>query len=343
MQFLEARFGHTMAGVYVHLRPNRGHTTSDPSLPTQTPIHMNFVSKTHRYLARRSLLLPGILLGLAATALSAHAGTLVPSTWYSAESAGAPTTDDGIKFTTNSGGFQSMLTHFGPSDLATVGDTLSVSLQFSGELGTNSENSQYPFAFAFYNSGGNQISANELGQNGNRGTGDPSPYNEYRGYRVDVNTARRPSQSPIRLLGRSGEDIALASNNAHTSSFGGRGSAPRTFISNSLYSVNYNITRTDSDTLKISFSVTGEGLTSTGDVAALVYTGEWDIVSSSAGFTTTFDTFAITLSGVNTFDSLTLYHVTISGPAIPEPATVTALMATAALAFLAFRRRQRRR
>lgn len=295
---------------------------------------MNIANKTHRLNLHRSLFLFSILLGLVATALTAQADPLVtaPETWYSAGPAGTAV-EGGIQFATNTATgsvstYQSILTYFQPAALTQVGDELKVTATFSGQLGTNSRDSERPLGFAFYNSEGSQISANDLGENGG------GAYNPYSGYQTRMNTTAR-GQSPLVFRARTSASNALL--NGHTTLSGGNtGNGSRLLEDDTIYTVSYSIARTDASTLLISFSMTGGNLGEN-------YIGSLSVASGSAGFTTTFDTFAVTVQNQNIFDTLTIHDVTISGPAIPESSTVALMLAGGVFALAMVRHHFRHR
>lgn len=296
---------------------------------THYPIIMNITNTLHQSTIRHAFLLPGILLGLAAASLPARAATIVPDTWYSTGSAGTPAQGGGVEFVTNVGsGLQSILTYFEPASLSNIGDSLSVSLTFSAQFDTMS-NSEYPLSFGFFDSGGTQIAANNLGANG----GTPSAFDAYHGYRVAMNTFSR-NQSPIRLQARSGTGPALPSGIAYESLGNGGTSGKATLEADTLYNMTYTITRKDANTLDVTFSFTGGN-------APAGYNGSWSVASTSNGFTTSFDTFAVMLQSAGTFDTLTFHNVSITTPdAIPEPSTV-AVMGMGGLMLMAGLRRWR--
>ncbi|WP_157837272.1 hypothetical protein [Geminisphaera colitermitum] len=276
---------------------------------------------TSSFVHRASLVLGVTILTCSAVPVAlplAQAATIVPDVWYSATSSGIPVTG-GVQFTTNDGtadAVRHVLTYFTSASLSNVGDSVSLSLKFSATFtGTPSTWGANLFGFGLYDSGGSRISANNLGATG--GTGNP--FSGYTGYRVAVRPRVTTTQSPFDggLRVRTGTSATLGNNGAHTEVTGGgvggiMGTA-RTFVSGTEYDVTYTITRTDASTLSISFGIGGLS----------GYSHTWSVASTY----TTFDTFAITLSNQNIFDSITLTDVNISSNTfIPEPKTMAALL-----------------
>ncbi|AHF90798.1 anchor protein [Opitutaceae bacterium TAV5] len=286
-----------------------------------------------RLLAIRALRLSGAsaLLGLSLSPLlvRADSATIEPTTWYySGPSSAVTSGEDGLTFTTKATAdyptsIRHVLTYFTSTTLANSGDSLSVSLTFSGQL-NNPTN--YAFNFAFYDSGGSQIPENGLGQ----GSGSSSPFFNYTGYRVGIRAQASTTTQPFELRTRSVANAVLGSTSAHTGETAGGPASSTALTSGASYNITYTITRIDPANLGISISVTGAGL---GDN----YNGSWTVASTY----TTFDTFAITIGGASAFDSITLSDVVITTTAIPEPSTVSVLLGAGGLiAALVFRRRR---
>lgn len=303
--------------------------------PAPGPVSPMNITRTSPTLLRRLLLrlsLGALLAAFASPAVSS-AATIEPTTWYSAGTAGTPVADDGLQFVTNGdttsggGGLQHILTYFSPTSIANVGDSIGVSLTFSGvRIGTPTT---YHFGFAFYNSGGNQISANALGQQ------DPA-FSAYRGYRVGTRPVTNAGNEPFELRGRTGNNNALANTGtAHATLIGTGGEVlgtNRGIESNTLYNVSYVLTRTGENTLSVALSIVGGTLVG--------YSETWTITGTEANpLFTEFDTFAISLGSVNNFSTLTLYDVSITS--IPEPSTAAALLGLGALGLASLRRRRR--
>lgn len=269
-------------------------------MKTSCPSHLRFRS-----------LFATILVALVALPF-ARAATLVPNPWYSSHSPGV-SEHGGVRFVTNEGnGVRHVLTYFKPASLTLVGDSLSVSftfsVQFDADPGSNSSN----FGFALYNSDGRRISADGHGA----GTSNMTAFTDYRGYRVNMRTKpANASQAPLVLRTRAVSHNALGNTNAAhpilVEKVQGSGSAGSNLVSGYPYNVLYTITRVSDDALDISFTVRGRGLANYG------YT--WLVDATTIGFTTTFDTFAITLANEKIFDSITLTDVSItSGAFLPE-------------------------
>lgn len=275
----------------------------------------------------------GALLAAFAAPSVSSAVTTEPTTWYSAGTAGTPVDGGGLQFVTNGdtttggGGLQHILTYFSPASVANVGDSVGVSLTFSGvRIGSPTN---VALGFAFYDSGGNQISANELGQQSG------STFNAYRGYRVSARPVTGAGAEPFELRGRTGNNNALANTGtAHATLIGTGGDvlgAARGIESNTLYNVSYVLTRTDADTISVAFSIVG------GTLAG--YSETWTITGTEANpLFDTFDTFAISLGSASNFSSLTLYDVSITS--IPEPKTAGALVGLGVLGLALIRRRR---
>jgi PEP-CTERM motif. len=264
---------------------------------------------------------------LVAVSLS-QAATIVPETWYSSHSGGT-TVGDGVQFATNEGtSVRHILTYFTPTTLSNVGDSVNVSLTFSAQFTTDPASNNTNFGFSLYNSDGNRISADDLGSSS-------STFNSYRGYRVNMRTKpANASQAALLLRTRSGNNDILGSSTAHPvliEEVQNGGSSGSNLVSGNQYDVEYTITRTGADELGISFTITGMGLSN--------YSYSWTVASTTDGFTTTFDTFAITLASQSIFESITLKNVTVS--TIPEPGAAAALTGLGALGLVACRRRRR--
>jgi hypothetical protein len=279
----------------------------------------------------RSRGLASIFAALVALPL-AQATTIVPEVWYSATSPGTPVTD-GVQFTTNDGTADTVrhvLTYFTPASLSNVGDSVSMSLKFSATFtGTPSTWGANLFGFGLYDSGGSRISADGLGGTGGSG----SPFSGYTGYRVAVRPRVNTAQSPFDggLRARTGDSATLGNNGAHTEvtggGAGGTTGTARTFVSGIEYNITWTITRTDANSLSILFEVGGLS----------GYSHTWSVASTYI----TFDTFAITLSNQNIFDSITLTDVSItSNSVIPEPKTAAVLLGLGVLAIGAGLRRR---
>lgn len=281
----------------------------------------------------RHLCLGVLLAGFLAPAASS-AATIEPTTWYSAGTAGTPVVGDGLQFVTNgdttstvgAGGIQHILTYFSPASIANVGDSIGISLTFRA-TGVSTTTS-LGVGFAFYDSGGNQISANGLGQNN-------AAFSAYRGYRVAARPQTNAGGTPLELRGRTVNNTALANTTSHAYVIGSGGEtsvSQRNIASNTLYDVSYVLTRTAEDTIGVAFSLVGGSLAG--------YNGSWSIASTVENpLFTTFDTFAISLNSASVFSTITLYDVSIA--AIPEPSTAAALVGLGALGLASLRRRRR--
>jgi len=236
----------------------------------------------------------------------------MPNVWYSSHSAGT-SEHGGVRFVTNKGaGVRHVLTYFKPVSLTLVGDSVTVSLTFAAEFASDPDSNGSNFGFALYNSDGSRISADNLGP----GTSTMPAFTDYRGYRVNMRTKpANASQVPLVLRTRAVSHNALGNTNtAHPilkEEIQGGGSAGSNLVSGYPYNVQYTITRVSDEALDISFTVRGRGLAN--------YSYTWTVDAISIGFTTTFDTFAITLASPKIFDSLMLTDVRVSsGAFIPE-------------------------
>lgn len=294
---------------------------------------MNAPSVTSSLSRKLSLCLSlGALLAAFVAPVVSSAATIEPSTWYSAGTAGTPVDNGGLQFVTNGdtttggGGLQHILTYFSPASIANVGDSVGVSMSFSGvRIGTPGS---VALGFAFYNSGGNQIAANELSQQN-------AAFNAYRGYRVGTRPVTNVGDAPFELRARTGNSNALANTGtAHPTVIGGGGEVlgtQRGIESNILYDLSYVITRTGENSLSVALSIVG------GTLAG--YSETWTITGTEANpLFTDFDTFAITLGSANNFSSLTLYDVSITS--IPEPKTAGVLVGFGVLGLALLRRRR---
>ncbi|AHF94172.1 hypothetical protein OPIT5_07580 [Opitutaceae bacterium TAV5] len=249
------------------------------------------------------------------------------SAWYfSAASTNLDDSADGsLKFTTSAtSGIQSVVTYFSdtPVSLANNGDSLSVSLKFSGYVTEIGE-----LRLSFFNSGSQRVDADGLGSWN-------SKFTAYRGYTTYADT-RLNSRDPLALLLRNTNDGTIVNGSSHqgTTDTGGnpipRGgvqSASNDFANNVDYIATYTITRASADTVSITMSLTGGALTG--------YSYTWTEIASDYA-NTGLDTFVITTASQFTFDSLTLKQATITfTPAIPESSTTAAMLGVATLALV---------
>lgn len=246
------------------------------------------------------------------------------SAWYfSAASTNLDDSADGsLKFTTSAtDGIQSVVTYFSdtPVSLVNTGDSLSVSLKFSGYVTGTGE-----LRLSFFNSGGQRADADGQGSWNNK-------FTAYRGYTTYADT-RLNSRDPLALLLRNTNDVTIVSGSSHKGTTdingtliprGGTQSSFNSFANDVDYTATYTITRTSETSVSITMSLSG------GTLSGYSYT--WTEIASDyadAGL----DTFVITTGNKFTFDHLTLKQAVVSfSPAIPEPAGMAAVLGSASL------------
>lgn len=257
--------------------------------------------------SRRLSALLACALSLSALLPSAAAAPTVvkPTTWYSSGSAGTPVEGGGLQFATDGdttqsgGGIQHILAYFPPVTLTNVGDSITVSLAFSGvRIGTPTS---INVGFGLYDSGGKRISSNGRGQ-------QHPAFHSYRGHRVGMRLVSAAREKPFDLRARTGDSAVLANTDtAHPLVLGTGGKvlgAARGVESHIRYDVTYAITRTGADTLDVAFSVVGGSLAG--------YSETWTVSDFGGHPLLTYDTFAISLRSAKILSSLILHGVTIT-------------------------------
>lgn len=238
------------------------------------------------------------LLALAASCAVTQAATLRPDNWHAAGPAGSPAPDGSWIFVTNqktapTAGIQHILTHFAPVSLARAGDSIEVSLVFSGQFSTPL-NRGYVFGLALYDAGGKRISASGLGQS-------TASFPGYRGYRVGIRP-QSAQQKPLELRVRTTGNTALGNTSAaHATLLGEGGTAsPSALVPESRYAATLSLTRVPSGDLSVTANIQGEGLNG--------YRHTWTVPADHI----IFDTFAISLGSPGISQSITIHEAIIS-------------------------------
>lgn len=249
------------------------------------------------------------------------------SAWYNsgASSTINDSNDGALKINTATGNMPGIISYFAtpksPTQLAQIGDSLSVSLKFSLEVRGTISSGGDMFRFSLFNSGGSRV------YNDNHGLSNAA-FTSYRGYTAYLDVTGQKTQDPIGLRLRDTDGSGLVNNGSHPNKIPERGGNRESegamyFASNVDYTATYTITRESNSTLKIDMKIEGGSLTG----YSMTWTGITDGYADQG-----FDTFAIVLGNAATFNSITLKEFIITSSTIPEPSSAVVLVGLFAIA-----------
>lgn len=225
------------------------------------------------------------------------------------------------------GGGRGLAVTFATQSLASVGDSITASIQFkmAGPVYTSTSNN---FRIALHNNtGGTAISANNFANTNTNFVG-------YVGYMAAVSVDFADS-TPVALFDKVSSGNALIGQATEGTQFttlaqGGPNVSPAdtpALAAGTNYTASLVITRIASG-VNIAYSLTGGSVGST-------FTFDTDDTSSAV---TSFNTLLLHVNS-GTWDTTQLQNVNVSLTAIPEPSTYAALTGLLALGFVAWRRR----